>query len=1031
MLPQVLYMTLDNNTFTRGSIIVDANRDRHYNKNEMNSHNITRSNLVNGAPLLYLANESNTVVTGTWGQVIFANCSDIILKDTQFMDSGNSITVSHSRRITLDNCKFVSTKTNAILIMGSINVTISDCVFRDCRLAGYFLSNDGVELLRNEISNSSSSGFDSDGNKNFLIRCNHFDQNKAYCFRIYSATYWEISYNTYENNKGYAIYFLGNTWHIRVHHNNFIDDSCSNYRTEAVYHDGSEGNYWSDYESRYPNADNDGITWDTPYDTGSGRLDSHPLVNLVDTTAPTLPPLDDIAGNTSFLVEFDGTDVSDDVGLDNVTWSFTYNSKKKGLIGNVTSFLFEKPGTYEIVLQANDTSGNWNSSNFRVYIHDTSDPIAHAGVDVTIDQGASLILNASLSSDNDRIVSYQWSFVYNNSTIDLDGIIVQWTFEIPGYYKIILNVTDSIGHWAIDTINITVRDTESPKAIGGGDRVINQGTNLTLDGRPSYDNIGIIEYIWTFVYDSKSISLIGSVVHFVFEIPGQYPVTLSVSDNEGNTDSTTLIVTVIDTENPIPRADVLIKINSGDTVHFDASRSTDNVGIVGWNWSFDYIGEEVVLTGPTPDFLFEFPGIYSISLQVIDGAGNTGTLDVTVSVRDVNAPIAHAGNDIIIDQGTTISLDGSASTDAGGVVTWEWSFEYGGELLNLEGETVELTFEIPGTYTISLLVIDGDGLTDVDVVQVTVRDTEPPVADAGPDVEVGEGEAIELDGSASTDNVGIVSWTWTISTGDGTIVDTKEGATASTTLPPGTYNVTLEVGDTAGNGAVDQLTVFVRVAGAPVADAGPDLEAREDVPFNLSGSRSTDDVGIVSYVWTYKDDINMALPVTTKGEVVEIVLYEPGVYVITLEVTDGDGLTDTDNLTVTVPDEKPPFVNAPYSYEIEVGDFEIFDGSLAGDNVGVVNWTWKVTFENEITFLYGMEVRYDFDRKGDYLVELTVRDAAGNEDTGEFTVTAVDSLEDEGLPLLWIIIATALIGAVVIAVILIQVLKGSGRPPEG
>jgi hypothetical protein len=220
-------------------------------------------------------------------------------------------------------------------------------------------------------------------------------------------------------------------------------------------------------------------------------------------------------------------------------------------------------------------------------------------------------------------------------------------------------------------------------------------------------------------------------------------------------------------------------------------------------------------------------------------------------------------------------------------------------------------------------------------------------------------------------------------------------------------------------------------AEAPVADAGPDLEATEDVPFNLSGSRSTDDVGIVSYVWTYKDDINMALPMTAEGEVVEIVLLEPGVYEITLEVTDGDGLTDTDWLNVTVPDEKPPIANAPFSFTIELGDFEIFDGSAAGDNVGVVNWTWKVTFENEITFLYGMEVRYDFDRRGEYLVELTVRDAAGNEDTDQFTVTAGDLPDDEGLPLLWMVLITAVIGALVLALLFVHVLKGLGRPPEG
>jgi len=76
--------------------------------------------------------------------------------------------------------------------------------------------------------------------------------------------------------------------HIRVsssnsiHHNNFIDNTqqVSSIYSVNVWDDGVEGNYWSNYEQKYPNAteiDDSGI-WDTPYVIDEINQDHYPIV---------------------------------------------------------------------------------------------------------------------------------------------------------------------------------------------------------------------------------------------------------------------------------------------------------------------------------------------------------------------------------------------------------------------------------------------------------------------------------------------------------------------------------------------------------------------------------------------------------------------------------------------------------------------------------------------------------------------------------------------------------------------------------
>ncbi|MFQ6126908.1 MAG: PKD domain-containing protein [Candidatus Heimdallarchaeota archaeon] len=173
-----------------------------------------------------------------------------------------------------------------------------------------------------------------------------------------------------------------------------------------------------------------------------------------------------------------------------------------------------------------------------------------------------------------------------------------------------------------------------------------------------------------------------------------------------------------------------------------------------------------------------------------------------------------------------------------------------------------------------------------------LKDVTPPVADAGSDQTVAEDTLVTLDGSGSSDNVGITNYTWTfMDVTSKTLTGVNPTYTFST---PGTYTVALKVTDAAGNHATDTVTIKVLDVTKPVANAGPDqtVEIGTTVAFNAGGS--SDNVAVVRYEWDFGDGT------TGTGITTTHTYTEPGTYAVTLTVEDAAGNSDTDSVVVTV-----------------------------------------------------------------------------------------------------------------------------------
>ncbi|MDG6224595.1 MAG: PKD domain-containing protein, partial [Candidatus Thermoplasmatota archaeon] len=278
---------------------------------------------------------------------------------------------------------------------------------------------------------------------------------------------------------------------------------------------------------------------------------------------------------------------------------------------------------------------------------------------------------------------------------------------------------DNAGHVGESIFNVTIVDLTDPIADAGLDLTIENGQEAVFDGSLCSDNGMIKYYNWTFEYNETQVLLQGQSVIHKFMVPGIYQVTLRIEDEFGNNAEDTLIVTVIDTIPPVPRISGNTQILEGESMILNGLQSTDNGRIAKYLWTFED-GAPVEYEGPTINHRFSLKGFHEVTLTVFDEWNNYASTNVTIDVLDIASPLADAGPDMIVGVGRQVTLDGSGSTDDGRMVRYEWIFEYQGKEKKLEGMVSIFTFDVLGTYIVTLKVFDQSNNIGSDEVEIKV-----------------------------------------------------------------------------------------------------------------------------------------------------------------------------------------------------------------------------------------------------------------------------------------------------------------------
>ncbi len=313
-------------------------------------------------------------------------------------------------------------------------------------------------------------------------------------------------------------------------------------------------------------------------------------------------------------------------------------------------------------------------------------------------------------------------------------------------------------------------------------------------------------------------------------------------------------------------------INMADSV-FTATPPTSRFNLASTTTGPGDVNDEEGLVIAGSDAGFPTGGSTGVVSWTLPAAEQYRSISIpiqTTSCVTNSPPTADAGGLYTVDEGGTVVLDASGSSDpdepAAGL-TYEWAFD--GDSVFDDATGINPTFSAAGldgptSVTVEVRVTDGGGLSDTDTATVDVDNVAPTIDSLTITSPVDENGSATLDGTFSDPGVpdtfsldidwdgdAVVDQTVAVSGGSFSVphqyLDDDPSGTASDT-----YTVGVELSDDDGGSAADSTSVTVNNVAPLVTSLAVDAMVDEDGTVTLSGSfddPGTLDVHTVDIAW--------------------------------------------------------------------------------------------------------------------------------------------------------------------------------------
>lgn len=639
-------------------------------------------------------------------------------------------------------------------------------------------------------------------------------------------------------------------------------------------------------------------------------------------------------------------------------WTFPDNTQKKG--SRITHD-FLKPGKYQVFLEVKDNSGFIAStSRISKTIEVNSPPTAKiTAPDIGL-PGKPVIFDASKSSDKDgNIKQFSWDF---DDGTTAKGQKVNHIFSQPGKYEVSLIIEDNgKGFCTQDKIFHTIIINTRPIAHIQMQEMAAVNEIVKPDPGKSIDSDGeIIEYEWDFGDNTKSSEKNPS---HQWEKPGTYIVQLKIKDDSNTPNSTALYQKqIIINAPPVPGFKLPKIVAANEEIEFNAGDSKDPDGnIIKYVWE---TGDGNIKYGRMINHKYEKPGIYSGKLIVTDDSQMTNdTVSKNFSIRVNDPPLPDFGRDRIVNS-SIVEFNAEKSHDTDDeIIEYLWDF---GDSQTGTGKKISHSYSSPGNYTVKLTIKDSSGtISAAQSKTVNIRVNYPPIADAGPDIEIAAGQSALFNSSFSKDPDGkIISYEWHI---NNNIVKNRETGFKFDTF--GIYNARLKVSD--NDGAQDFDSVLIRVNAPPTPCFSHVQRAAPGQSITFDASCSHDPDGEISKaIWNFGDGSKQETGILVKHK-----YKNPGRYKVSLSVQD-DSKVSNNRKTISQIMEINYTPKADAGSDIHTCSQVVsFDASQSTD-ADKDNLTYSWDF-GDGTIYQGMKVTHAYDNPGVYPVTLTVDDNTG------------------------------------------------------
>ncbi len=647
-----------------------------------------------------------------------------------------------------------------------------------------------------------------------------------------------------------------------------------------------------------------------------------------------------------------------------VAWSWDFGGQGTSTLED-PSFTFMDDGLYTVALTVTDDDGTTGTISHDVTIVDLGPTAAFTWAPEPQDEGSTVVFTDASASPSDDIVAWSWDFGGTGTSTEANP---SFTFMDDGTYTVTLTVTDDDGTTGTISHDVTIVDLDPTAAFTWVPEPQDEGMAIQFTDLSTSPSDDIVAWSWDFAgRDSSS----QQNPQFTFTDDGSYTVTLTVTDDDGSTDSVFHTVTVVDlaptaafTWSPEPQAE-------GSLVSFSDASSSLPDAIAAWSWDFAGLGTSAA---QNPTFTFVDDGSYDVALTVTDDDGTTDSQNYDVTIGDLGPTADFTWSPEPQTEGSAVAFTDASTSSPDAIATWSWDF--GGQGTSALQDP-SFTFDDDGTYTVTLTVTDDDGTTDSVSQTVMVLDLTPTAGfDWAPDPQE-EGSAILFSDLSTSAPDPIVGWSWDFAGLGGS----SDQNAAFTFDDDGDYLVTLTVTDEDGStDTVSQTVTVLDLAPTAGFDWAPDPQDEGvAVAFTDASTSFPDDV--VAWSWDFGG------LGTSSDQNPSFTFDDHGIYTVTLMVEDDDGTTDTVSHTVTIVDLGPTaeFTWAPDPQD-EGAAVAFTDASTSYPD-DVVAWSWD--FDGLGTSAV-QNPSFMFIDAGTYTVTLTVTDDDGSADSVAHTVTVID-----------------------------------------
>ena len=459
----------------------------------------------------------------------------------------------------------------------------------------------------------------------------------------------------------------------------------------------------------------------------------------------------------------------------------------------------------------------------------------------------------------EAITGYRWNF--GDGTFSTEAT-PSHTYTKAGNYHVTLTITTASG--CTDSLVLTdaVRIGDKPKAdftVAPAEVCADYPMAFTDKSTGKVDQ-------WLWLFGDNQSSTEPNPTH-IFDGIGKFSTTLVVWSN--TCPDTITIKDVVNVKPPLSGFTV------SNTCGAKYTKSFQDQSVKATSWFYDF-GDGTTSTEANPTHTYKAPGTYKVSQTV---SNDTCSHSNWIMVQVVDEKALFTPSKTVVCKGEVLTL-ATPSIQGANIASWQWSF--GDGTTSTDASTVSHTYTKPGTYTVTLTIIDVLGCVDTRSVAITVYG--PTAAFSQEKEGVCLGSTIRVSDASTTDGTNsLVNWVWNF--GDGTVEATGAAPAPHLYKAGGEYSVSLKVVDAYGCTDVITKSNTIIIADPKAAFSSPDTLSCTGKPVQLVNQSIGYDL---QYAWSFGDGTGSKelSPVHHYGAV--------GGYSVGLTVTDRFGCTATE-----------------------------------------------------------------------------------------------------------------------------------------